>query len=238
MRHLFSSFGSSVVALLRWPGWRELVSRAALPMLALAASYGVYSFALLFVPQWVAITQAAAFELVYIGLAVARLTIEQQKRARYISIGAVVVSMAYNSIDGLFHRRPMLLDAPALWLDIALALLHGVPLAALAYLVADLLLHDKPQKVTVLKSIQAVSGDTPAPALALPGANGRPKVATIDDLLASFQSERKLSREALRQRLQVSDSTFDRLIADATSAGQLERVGRGMYSIASGEVTK
>jgi len=68
MRHLFSSFGSSVVALLRWPGWRELVSRAALPMLALAASYGVYSFALLFVPQWVAITQAAAFELRHVAL--------------------------------------------------------------------------------------------------------------------------------------------------------------------------
>jgi len=45
--------------------WRGILARLPLPMLALAASYGVYEFARLFVPMWVALVQAAAFELTY-----------------------------------------------------------------------------------------------------------------------------------------------------------------------------
>lgn len=122
--------------------WRAILSRAPLPMLALAASWGVYSFAAMYVPQWVAIVQAAAFELTYIGLAITRgLTDEQRKRATAISIGAVVVSVLYNSIDGFFVRNPTwLIGLP--WEAEALgAFLHGAPLAVVAYLVADLLLH-------------------------------------------------------------------------------------------------
>jgi len=104
----------------------------------------VYSFALLFVPWWVAVTQAAAFEMTYIGLAVADdLGAEQRRRATAISVGAVAASIVYNTLAGWFHRQPELLiraDANA-WL--AFAVLHGAPLAWVAYLVADLLLHTR-----------------------------------------------------------------------------------------------
>jgi hypothetical protein len=121
--------------------WRGILARLPLPMLALAASYGVYEFARLFVPMWVALVQAAAFELTYIGLAVVQVSADQRRRARLISIGAVVVSVLYNTLSGLFHRRPeVLVDLP-LAADVALALLHGAPLAWVAFLVADLLLH-------------------------------------------------------------------------------------------------
>lgn len=126
--------------------WRGILARLPLPMLALAASYGVYSFALLFVPEWVAITQAAAFELTYVGLAVTQgLGEQQRKRATGISIGAVAASIIYNTLAGWFHAQPQLLvNATAIsWL--CLAILHGAPLAWVAYLVADLLLHSGAQ---------------------------------------------------------------------------------------------
>lgn len=122
--------------------WRTILARAPLPMLALAASYGVYSFASLFVPLAVAIIQAAAFELTYIGLAVTRgLSADDRRRATAISVGAVAASIIYNTLAGWFHRQPDLLSAasPIAWL--MLAILHGAPLAWVAFLVADLLLH-------------------------------------------------------------------------------------------------
>jgi hypothetical protein len=124
--------------------WRAVLSRAPLPMLALAASHGVYSYNLLFVPVWVALVSAAAFELTYCGLSVVTLTANQQPRARHIAASAVVVSVIYNTLAGLFHRRPDLLTGLPLGLDVTLAILHGLPLAIVAYNVAHLLLHDAP----------------------------------------------------------------------------------------------
>jgi len=126
--------------------WRVVLPRTPLPTLALAASYGVYSYALLFVPWWVAVVQAAAFELTYIGLAAAHdLDGGQRKRAAGISVGAVATSVIYNTLAGWFHRQPQLLETahPGAWL--ALATLHGAPLAWVAYLVAQLLLHERPR---------------------------------------------------------------------------------------------
>lgn len=140
---------------------RTILARLPLPMLALAASYGVYSFALLFVPPIVAGIQAAAFELTYIGLAVTQgLTADQRKRATSISIGAVVASIVYNTLAGWFARMPQLLDAasPIAWL--CFAVLHGAPLAWVAYLVADLLLHTAPAPVQV---VEAASQPQPDP---------------------------------------------------------------------------
>ncbi|MFV9505401.1 MAG: hypothetical protein AB4911_12665 [Oscillochloridaceae bacterium umkhey_bin13] len=137
--------------------WRGVLARLPLPMLALAASYGVFEFARLFVPFWVALVQAAAFELTYVGLAVAQIEPSQRRRARLISIGAVVVSVLYNTLAGLFHRRPdLLLDLP-IWADVALALLHGAPLAWVAFLVADLLLH-QPLPETAQSDDAAIRG--------------------------------------------------------------------------------
>jgi len=137
--------------------WRTILSRLPLPMLALAASYGVFEFARLFVPVWVAIVQAAAFELCYIGLAVTRdLVADQRKRATAISVGAVVASIVYNTLAGWFHRQPALLDAasPIAWL--MFAILHGAPLAWVAYLVADLLLHSAPAPAYVAARVAHV----------------------------------------------------------------------------------
>jgi hypothetical protein len=126
--------------------WRGVLAGLPLPMLALAASYGVYSFALLFVPAWVAIIQAAAFELTYVGLAVLiGLDGEQRRRAGLISYGAVGVSIIYNSMAGFFHRQADALAALPWWGDAILSALHGAPLALVAYFVADLLLHREAQ---------------------------------------------------------------------------------------------
>jgi hypothetical protein len=122
--------------------WRGIVGTLPLPMLALAASYGVYKFNLLFTPPWVAIVSAAAYEMTYVGLAVLiGLDERQRNRAGLISVGAVVVSILYNSLAGFFHRRPNALEALPWWGDGILSAMHGAPLALVAYFVADLLLH-------------------------------------------------------------------------------------------------
>lgn len=122
--------------------WRPVLAGLPLPMLALAASYGVYSFARLFVPEFFARVQAGAFELTYIGLAVLIVLDERQRRrARAISVGAVLTSIIYNTLAGWFHQRPELLATASNEAWLALAVLHGMPLAWVAYLVSDLLLH-------------------------------------------------------------------------------------------------
>lgn len=124
-----------------------ILPRLPLPMLALSASYGVYQFALLFVPQWVAIAQAAAFELTYVSLAsIETETESQRKRATAISLGAVAVSVLYNWLAGFFHRNPESLIGLSNYQEAGLAFLHGAPLAIVAYLVADLLLHKNQQR--------------------------------------------------------------------------------------------
>jgi hypothetical protein len=158
--------------------WRAVLSRAPLPMLALAASHGVYSYNLLFVPAWVALVSAAAFELTYCGLSVVRLTADQQPRARRIAASAVIVSVIYNTLAGLFHRRPGLLADLPLGLDVTLAILHGLPLAIVAYSVAHLLLHDAPRPTSAGEGgvaaasapLPDMSHERPAADTALPNA--------------------------------------------------------------------
>lgn len=124
--------------------WRAFLAQLALITLALSAAYGVYRFQAHFTPWWVALISAASFELTYIGLAVLQTTPATRKRATAISVGAVIVSVIYNSLSALFDIRPALLDTPPLWAHAALAVLHGMPLAFVAFLVSDLLLHSAP----------------------------------------------------------------------------------------------
>ena len=131
--------------------WRDTIAGLALVTLALTAAYGVFTFSLLFVPLWVAILSAASFELTYIGLAVAKLNNEQRIHAKYISSAAVGVSVVYNSLSALFHLAPALLQVIiitsltvswAYWVFvILLAILHGAPLAIIAYFLSNLILH-------------------------------------------------------------------------------------------------
>lgn len=134
--------------------WRYILGRLPMPMLALAASYGVYMFGLLFMPWYFSAISASAFEATYIGLAVAQLrTDEERLRARNISVGAVVVSILYNAAAAYFHRNPDVLVGMPWFAELALAFLHAAPLATLAYLVAALLLHsDESATETALES--------------------------------------------------------------------------------------
>lgn len=229
---LFRPIGRGLVALVRWPGWRELVSRSALPMLALAASYGVYDFARLFVPTWVAVVQASAFELVYIGLSVAKLSRDQQRRAHAISLGAVVVSASYNTLAGYFHRRPDTLPGLDWWGDALLALLHGVPLAVLAYLVADLLLHASTSEAPAAGRAAVSSGESVSPPVG-EDRGGRPRQHTPYTLLTSMDAERAYTRAELRELLGCSDSTLDRLLSETLADGYITRRERGAYALAS-----
>ena len=157
---------------LTWKGFfrafsaRYVISRLALILLAFSASYGVYQFALLYSPNEIALCTAGAFELTYIGLALSPgLTATKYKRARAISLCAVLVSVLYNSISGLMHRAPDLvrLDMWSILVEVSLAVLHGAPLAIVAFLVADLLLHPD-QAITPVPTAPAA----PAPLVVAP----------------------------------------------------------------------
>lgn len=126
--------------------WRGFFVKMPLVMLAVPASYGVYEFARLFVPEWVAFVQAAAFETVYIGMAAYdNLTRKDRRNAIGISLLAVATSVIYNSLAGMFHLQEGLL---AEWQSsiegvVALGILHGAPLAVLAFFVSNFTLHRK-----------------------------------------------------------------------------------------------
>lgn len=137
--------------------WRNVLAVLPLPTLALAASYGVWSFNSLYLPFWAAVASAASFELVYIGLAVVKLQGQQIARARWISGSAVGVSIVYNTLSGLFHRRPGILVDLHIAADVALAILHGLPLALVAYFVADLLLHSGEETLDTQERIPLTS---------------------------------------------------------------------------------
>lgn len=124
--------------------WMKVLPVLPLPMLGLAASYGVYFFAVQFVPVWIAIGEAMAFELTYVGLASMKgLNEKLQKRARRVSLGAVGVSVIYNTLAGAIHQNPEIFKDLSLFWFWTLAVVHGAPLAILAYLVSDLIFHQK-----------------------------------------------------------------------------------------------
>lgn len=135
---------------------QNIAATIALLTLALSAAYGVYTFQMLFVPQWVSIVSATSFELTYIGLALARLNKTSQIRAMVISLAAVSVSIIYNSISAFFSLSPNTLDRSLWYVAALLAILHGLPLALVAYFVADLIIHqsveEKKRKYTRRKT--------------------------------------------------------------------------------------
>lgn len=126
--------------------FRKSLVYLVLPTLGLAASYGVYRFAERFVPFWVAFTMASSFELTYVGLALKEgLSQASRKRSSRISVGAVVVSVLYNFVDGLFAINPSF--AQTIFIDnilgnLVLAFLFAAPVPLITYLVSDVLLHD------------------------------------------------------------------------------------------------
>ena len=132
----------TVKAVVKWG--KIILPYLALIALGLSASYGVFQFSLLYVPVAMAYVTAAAFELTYIGLAVVPLADKESKgKAVWVAQAAVLVSVAYNVISGFMHRNPV---APTSWdrwgVEIALSLIHGLPLASVGYLLSTLILHN------------------------------------------------------------------------------------------------
>lgn len=122
--------------------WVSVLTRAPLPMLAAASSYGVYSFSSIFMPPWMALLSSMAFELVYISLSYTILTTEKMKvDAQRVAIGAVIVAIIYNVIAGYLHLRPLLMSTLTDGVVFILAIIHGAPLATVAYLYAQLMFH-------------------------------------------------------------------------------------------------
>ena len=130
--------------------WLDLFARLPLPTLALGASYGVYEFNLRYMPWYFAIITATSFEATYLGLSFMRNLPETLKgQARRIAWGTVAVSIVYNTLSGLFFIMPEIMQESFNWpqrwpkvaLELGLSVTHGVPLALVAFLVADLLLH-------------------------------------------------------------------------------------------------
>ncbi len=127
--------------------WNAVLSILPLPMLGLAASFGVYFFSTRFVPEWVAIGEAMAFELTYIGLTASRaISGAKYKRARWVSMAAVAVSVIYNTLAAALHLHPEVLDIlkpteNGFWPGVGfwvVAMLHGAPLAILGFFISEL----------------------------------------------------------------------------------------------------
>jgi TolA-binding protein len=136
--------------------YREFISRSSLPFLGLAASYGVYSFAIHYVPFIFAVITAAAFELVYLGLSAANnLDERQQRRAKLLSLSAVAVSVCFNWTAGVIDTNPGWFEGLTLGQKAILAFVHGAPLSIMGYFVADLMLHSSTGE-TLTKAAQAV----------------------------------------------------------------------------------
>jgi hypothetical protein len=111
-----------------------------LPTLGIAASWGVFHFADVFSPMPIAIFEAIGFELVYIGLSTLRDVPDKFRKYRqYVSLGAVGVSVVYNSLSAWLVLQPDLFTGLHFGWQIAVSIAHGLPIALLGYFVADLI---------------------------------------------------------------------------------------------------
>jgi hypothetical protein len=201
--------------------WRDVIVRLPLPMLALAASWGVYSFQILFVPFFFALISALSFELVYIGLSL--VVTPDRRKAAMIASGAVAVSIIYNTLAGMFHRNPdWLIDLP--WqAEIGLSLLHGAPLALLAYMVADLLHHTQQQQQKVPEGSLSIPGyllqapvttpDAPQLELVQVAEDDEPDIVELYEQYGSIRQVGKVigvSHTTVRKRLLELGVTLER----------------------------
>lgn len=185
------------------------LTRAPLPMLALTAAYGVFRFQALFVPAFFAFVGAAAFELTYVALAI--VATDDKRRAGLVAFSAVAVSVLYNTLSGLFDRRPELLTGLPWWGDMVLAVLHGLPLAAIAYNMSVLFLHEKSTQ-GAHETVQgiAVAASEPLTVRAFVAVRAR----------AMLEEDRNLRLVDLAARLGTNVDMVRRALADMAAAEQ------------------
>lgn len=136
-----STMGEEIVNTWR----RKLLAVLAVALLGVPAAMGVYKALEPTRGPWAAGLAAAGFELVYISTAILILTPELRAYARRVAVSAVATSVLLNTLADYAHRVPaglasweraqQLFDPLALGLSIA----ESLPLAGLAYAMAELL---------------------------------------------------------------------------------------------------
>lgn len=194
--------------------------RIAMLMLAFAASIGVYRFNLMFFPWWGALATASAFELVYLGLAVIRGRLQAvRQKATILAYVAAGVSIVYNTLDGLFHLRPELLENKPLWADMALAFIHGAPMALIAISMSLLILHE------------AGMVQKAAPKTSQNRTGGRPKTNGYHRLLEHFDTGELFKRRHVVTRLRIPPASASRLLDEAKTAGVIVQTAQGYQRV-------
>jgi hypothetical protein len=133
---------------MRLGAWRKVLASMPVPMLSFASSYGVYAYNLLFVPPWVAVVMAAAYDATFTGIAALDgLDPAQRNRGKRIAFWAAIISYSQNAIAGIVHAVPDVrayLEAWPMLARVAMfgvgALLHAAQVW-IAYHAADFTLH-------------------------------------------------------------------------------------------------
>lgn len=123
--------------------WDKFFALLPLPMLGVVASYAVFLFAGHFVDFWVQFFEAASFETIYISLAalMGKLSEDKRKFANNVALAAFLVSATYGTMAYFFELEPEFLTSLNTWGNFAVAALHAVPITALGFFTAKLLLH-------------------------------------------------------------------------------------------------
>lgn len=171
--------------------WRRLFAAAPTPMTGIAASYGVFAFNVLFVPWWVAVIEAAAFETVYIGLpALDNLTPAQHAKAKAVAMAAGWISFTQNLLSAFFYTPVGVkaldgITGSSLWIAapfyLALAAAHA-SMVWIGYHAAILLFHRN--------AIDTVDGIVEPPAPRLMRVSPRPDFTRQRRLLAAPDTAR------------------------------------------------
>lgn len=185
---------------------KPLLPIAATLTLAFASSVGIYDFSLIFYSVEVSRIVAGSFDMAYVGLAVIEATMYPALRKEAINVSrtACGTAMLMVTLSGLFKLRPELLVDKPLVGDIALALVHGVPLSYLAYKMSRVVLHpgkvseqEQPQAKDELQEPEVITVHAPLavarkPRPKVPTMRGKPKVQkrpVQDYITGNFASE-------------------------------------------------
>ena len=140
---------------------RKALAVLAVALLGVPAAMGVYKALEPTRGPWAAGLAAGGFELVYISTAILVLTPELRAYARRVALAAVATSVLLNTLADYAHRVP---DGLASWtqaqrlfdpLALGLSVVESLPLAGLAYAMAELL-H---------RLAEAETGQSPTPRL-------------------------------------------------------------------------
>lgn len=149
---------------------RNYVSIAAMALVAVPATVGVYNFMALYRAGWVAFLAAVGIELTYLSLSAAVLNDEGRKRAQWLALATAMVSILCNFVVACI-TTPATFAGYAWGWQAGLAALDSVPLPAIAFVLAWMLLHPQgAAKLTATPEPPTVSIGNHADSLPIPSA--------------------------------------------------------------------